>query len=102
MKAANTTLGKGFMHPISINILKNLDLGVYTGSYIGLALAPLQNFTYSRRQESPANSPGLNTAFRNKCEHTAVLMDILQKGEKGEKMDPPCTGKYCLNPGEGQ
>lgn len=66
------------MHPISINILKNLDLGVYMGSYIGLALAPLQNFTHSRRQESPGDPPGLNTAFHIKCEHTANL----RKGEK--------------------
>lgn len=60
MKAPKTTLGKELMHPISINILKNLDLGVYMGSYIGLALAPLQNFTHSRRQESPGEPPGLN------------------------------------------
>lgn len=97
-----TTLGKGFMHPVSINILKNPDLGAYMRSYTGLALVPLQSFTNSRRQESPANPPGLNTTFHNKCEHTAMLMDILQKGEKQEKIDLLSTGNYCLNPGEGQ
>lgn len=71
-------------------------------SYTGLALVPLQSFTNSRRQESPANPPGLNTTFHNKCEHTAMPMDILQKGEKQEKIDLLSTGNYCLNPGEGQ
>lgn len=71
-------------------------------SYTSFALVPLQNFTHSRRQESPANPPGLNITFCNKCEHTAMLVDILQKGEKGEKMDLLSTGNYCLNPGEGQ
>lgn len=72
------------------------------GSYIGLALAPLQNFTRSRRQVSPANPPGLNPAFHSKCEHTTALMDTLQKEEKGKKMDLLSTGNYCLNPSEGQ
>lgn len=71
------------------------------GSHTGFALVPLQNFTHSRRQESPANPPGLNT-FHHKHEHTRELMDILQKEEKREKMDLLSTSNCCLNPGEGQ
>lgn len=85
-----TTPGKGFVSPISINFLTNLVLGAYVGSSTGLALAAPQNFTQSRRRESPGTPLGLNTSSHNKCELRAVLTDILQKGENVGKRDPLC------------
>lgn len=72
------------------------------GNYRGLALAPLQNFTYSRRHHSPAITLGLNTTFHTKNEHMTVLLNILQKGEKGERMDPLSIRSYYLRPSERQ